>query len=297
MSEYNLNYLAKCLKDTFILRIDLYPRQSADGSYACIKKPLSHRHVVVHLQGKMTMGTYVLSEKSEARFIVFDADDDTQFDQLKEISTRLSHQRVPTYVESSRRGGHMWLFFKEEVSGIDARIFGEGICNVFGISDIEMFPKQDFLVDGPGSLIRLPFGIHCKSGKVYGFIGSNGEDLAKTIEDQVILLSKYKSVLTDAFEEYWQIGKAYRKTGKNFSNRNGKDKFRISDRIKAEIGTIDFISKYVELSPSGRGLCPFHDDHKASFSVNIEKNYWKCFAGCGGGSVVDFWMMWRNIDF
>ncbi len=43
------------------------------------------------------------------------------------------------------------------------------------------------------------------------------------------------------------------------------------------------MSKYLELPPTGKGLCPFHDAHRASLSVNIEENYWHCFAGCTGG--------------
>ncbi|MHA2433799.1 MAG: CHC2 zinc finger domain-containing protein, partial [Candidatus Thorarchaeota archaeon] len=31
--------------------------------------------------------------------------------------------------------------------------------------------------------------------------------------------------------------------------------------------------------------------------VNDEGNYWHCFAGYGGGSVIDFWMNWRECDF
>ena len=45
------------------------------------------------------------------------------------------------------------------------------------------------------------------------------------------------------------------------------------------------------------GLCPFHDDHHPSFGANDAENYWHCFAGCGGGSVIDFWMKWRKCDF
>jgi DNA primase len=44
-------------------------------------------------------------------------------------------------------------------------------------------------------------------------------------------------------------------------------------------------------------LCPFHNDQHPSLGVNAEKNYWYCFAGCGGGSVIDFWMKWRGCDF
>ena len=71
----------------------------------------------------------------------------------------------------------------------------------------------------------------------------------------------------------------------------------LSERIKASVSVYDFVGRYVELSPTGRGLCPFHDDRRASFSVNIAENYWYCFAGCGGGSVIDFWMKWRDQSF
>jgi hypothetical protein len=35
-----------------------------------------------------------------------------------------------------------------------------------------------------------------------------------------------------------------------------------------------------------QGFCPFHDDRQRSLSVNLDKGAWKCFAGCGGGSIV-----------
>jgi DNA primase len=45
------------------------------------------------------------------------------------------------------------------------------------------------------------------------------------------------------------------------------------------------------------GRCPFHEDRKASFGVNREGNYWHSFAGCGRGTIIDFWMKWRDINF
>ncbi|MCA9911663.1 MAG: hypothetical protein KC519_23570 [Anaerolineae bacterium] len=69
-----------------------------------------------------------------------------------------------------------------------------------------------------------------------------------------------------------------------------------SERIKNRISVHDFVSQYVELDRNGKGLCPFHDDHVYSFGVNVQGNYWHCFAGCGGGSVIDFWMRWRKLN-
>lgn len=28
-----------------------------------------------------------------------------------------------------------------------------------------------------------------------------------------------------------------------------------------------------------------------------DENYWSCFAGCGGGTIIDFWMRWSALDF
>ena len=44
-------------------------------------------------------------------------------------------------------------------------------------------------------------------------------------------------------------------------------------------------------------LCPFHDDHSPSFSVNLVTGLWTCHAGCGGGNVIDFVMKHKNISF
>ena len=57
----------------------------------------------------------------------------------------------------------------------------------------------------------------------------------------------------------------------------------------------------VKLKPtsSGKlmGLCPFHDDHNPSLFVDTEKGYWRCFAGCGSGSVIDLMMKAEGSDF
>jgi hypothetical protein len=43
--------------------------------------------------------------------------------------------------------------------------------------------------------------------------------------------------------------------------------------------------------------CPFHEDRVASLSVNVHKRVWKCFAGCGGGSVIDLIMKAEHLSF
>lgn len=62
----------------------------------------------------------------------------------------------------------------------------------------------------------------------------------------------------------------------------------------------DVISQYVNLKKAGSsyvGLCPFHNEKTASFSVSPQKGIFHCF-GCGeGGNVIHFMMKIENIPF
>jgi hypothetical protein len=55
----------------------------------------------------------------------------------------------------------------------------------------------------------------------------------------------------------------------------------------------------IELRTAGgeyMGLCPFHDDHDPSLSVNAEKGVWHCF-GCGkSGNYHSFLEEWRALQ-
>ena len=62
----------------------------------------------------------------------------------------------------------------------------------------------------------------------------------------------------------------------------------------------DVVSQYVNLKKAGNsyvGLCPFHNEKTASFSVSPQKGIFHCF-GCGeGGNVIHFLMKIENMPF
>lgn len=72
----------------------------------------------------------------------------------------------------------------------------------------------------------------------------------------------------------------------------------IIEQIKDTVDIVDVIGEHVELKRSGgefRGLCPFHDERRASFGVNPSKGAFFCF-GCGsGGSVIRFVQDFHNL--
>jgi hypothetical protein len=287
--------LATGLTSTFVLRTDLYARQLDDGSYVCIQKPLTRWHMIAHLKGELTLGVYALDTSSQARFIVFDADDVLQFEKLAQAAGKLACLGASGYLEASRRGGHLWLFLPELMPGKHAREFGKGLALVYNLGGIELFPKQSLLKNGPGSLVRLPFGVHRKTGKRYGFLTPGGEPLAARLAAQAELLCQPQATPAPVFEAYRQLGAAQPQKAEIAPSQAAQG--QLSKRIKDSVNAQGFIGQYVQLNQHGRGLCPFHDDQKQSFSVNPEKNYWHCFAGCGGGSIIDFWMRWRKCSF
>ncbi len=72
------------------------------------------------------------------------------------------------------------------------------------------------------------------------------------------------------------------------------------DEIMQRADIVEVVGEYVQLRSRGRnlfGLCPFHNEDTASFSVNGEKQIYKCF-GCGkGGNVINFVQEIENLSF
>lgn len=74
----------------------------------------------------------------------------------------------------------------------------------------------------------------------------------------------------------------------------------IIEEIKQKVSLVETVSQYVTLTFKGGrhwGLCPFHDEKTASFTVNEEKGFYHCF-GCGkSGSVFNFLMDLEHVGF
>jgi DNA primase len=72
------------------------------------------------------------------------------------------------------------------------------------------------------------------------------------------------------------------------------------DRIRNAANVVQLVEEMTKLTPSGnrlKGLCPFHEDGEASFTVYPDQGSWHCF-GCGrGGSAFDLIMQSKGLDF
>jgi DNA primase len=72
------------------------------------------------------------------------------------------------------------------------------------------------------------------------------------------------------------------------------------DVLREQIRVSDVVGQKVKLQQRGKeyyGLCPFHQEHTPSFTVNNDKKFYHCF-GCGAhGDIVKFTMETKGLDF
>jgi hypothetical protein len=288
----------------FVGRKNDYAVQLPDGRYRRVGKPLEASDVFDHLMGTRSYGTYVTDERGCCRFAVFDADNQQGLDYLWNLHERLMSLNYPSYMESSRRGGHLWIFFTEPVRASRVRAWLAPLCP----HGVELYPKQDE-GKGYGSLIRLPLGVHRRSGKRYPFVqrGAAGPvPVALTVEETLVWLASLKRVDVPQQEP------------KQENERHTHTSFSPSPLVRSRPAPLtirqwcamhdpfDFIGHYVDLNSAGVGRCPFHwhhnnsrDEH-ASFKVyrpGVPGGYcWYCYAWQQGGSIFDFLKYYHHLD-
>lgn len=72
------------------------------------------------------------------------------------------------------------------------------------------------------------------------------------------------------------------------------------DELRARADIVQIIGQYVQLKKNGHrywGLCPFHGEKTASFSVDGERQLYYCFGCKAGGSVIQFVMDMERLEF
>ncbi|MEE8443781.1 MAG: DNA primase, partial [Alphaproteobacteria bacterium] len=75
---------------------------------------------------------------------------------------------------------------------------------------------------------------------------------------------------------------------------------RFLDDIRDRAGLVDIVGRRVKLTRKGRehsGLCPFHNEKTASFTVSEDKGFYHCFGCAAHGDVIAFVMNTENLSF
>src|SRR5436853_128659 len=116
---------------------------------------------------RQTLGTYAINEQNQCSFAVFDSDASTGLFDLADVQINLTMNGIESYLEMSRRGAHLWVFLSKPTSPALLRAWLLPFCP----AGVKFYPKQEAASwEHPGSLIRLPLGVHLRSGQRYPYV-------------------------------------------------------------------------------------------------------------------------------
>ncbi|KAA6348315.1 UvrABC system protein B [termite gut metagenome] len=150
---------------------DYNRHKSSGGTFANYSKKeyLSFNDTVLkeHFLGKSTIGIYPLLSDNTSFFIAADFDEDNWQESILKLYKICKEVELPAAIERSRsgNGGHLWLFFEENIPAFQSRkimfelLLQSGIVSKFEKepSFDRLFPNQDsHSGKGIGNLIALP---------------------------------------------------------------------------------------------------------------------------------------------
>ena len=187
----------------FAGREDTHARQWVDpvrgSGYSPVRKPLTPERLRAHLAGTETLGVYLLRSDCTVTFFVLDLDirgkvlesaagDRARLDALAvavreagiELHRRVSALGLPTLLaDSGYKGCHLYGFLECPLPAADVVRLGKMLRRALSPADrslhLEFFPKA--AQPGPGglgNLVKLPLGIHQRTGRRAWLLDPNG---------------------------------------------------------------------------------------------------------------------------
>jgi hypothetical protein len=194
-------------------REGVYARQwakpSGESGYTPVHEPLTPAAIRNHLLGSFTAGVYPIRLDGTATFFALDLDIDKQAlqrargepayaqhlrDTLRDEGARLlgvlRHLGfAPLFENSGYKGRHFWVLLEEPETAEVLHLLGRLLLawqspQMPAGLHLEVFPKQGSVRDkgkGLGNLIKLPLGIHRRTGRRSQLLDDQGTALAEPL--------------------------------------------------------------------------------------------------------------------
>ena len=187
-------------------RENVYARQwirdGGETGYTPVREPLSVEVLRNHVLGNLTVGVYPIRLDDTVSFATFDLDLTKRSleqargeaaearrlrtlveSEARRLSEALAHYGLVGVMEDSGyKGRHIWIFFEQPEPAAVVRRLGELSLAAHGPLPLELgvefFPRQSSAGKGLGNLIKLPLGIHRRTGRRCRLLDDQGEGVA-----------------------------------------------------------------------------------------------------------------------
>ena len=171
--------------------------------YSPAASPLSPEVIAAHLSGELTAGVYLLRADETVSLIVLDLDADKPAlqaalgdrDRLCALQGAIHDEGLrllaalrdlgldPLLEDSGYKGRHLWIFLDAPTPALEAHAVAQHLAvqlvPASSLLKLEAFPKQARLSGkGYGNLVKLPLGIHRRSGRRAVLLDDDGQPIA-----------------------------------------------------------------------------------------------------------------------
>lgn len=266
---YDQSSVATYYTHLFPARNDVYSRWTPKG-WRPLREPLTPEVVIAGLTGEgPSVSGYMIAPPGVSHSVAIDFDRDDGMEQAFRMSKLMWPNDMPCYVESSRRGAHLWMTLDEVTPARVIRMALRGLLQTLDLDahdpKIELRPGTDTVADdGLGHALRLPLMPHPKTGKRGTLTGPTSIKVGKTLADVILNWETASaSALYDWAERYKppplepdQVPRAGRKPHEPWP----EDESLASDILRELWGC--------ERAAPGRSVkCPAHEDNLPSLSI------------------------------
>jgi hypothetical protein len=195
---------------------DYKKHKAAGGSFKDYSKkeysPFGDAAILNHLSGKETIGIYPLLEDNTSYFIAADFDEKNWNESILKLYQTCLNLEIPSYIERSRsgNGGHLWIFFEENLPAEQARrVMFELLREAAIISPFEkepsfdrLFPNQDLHSGkGLGNLIALPLNGNSLENGNSAFLNP---ETVEPYSNQFDVLSGFQKLKKEKFQHLYE---------------------------------------------------------------------------------------------
>jgi hypothetical protein len=261
----------------FADRRDVYSAWTPSG-WRPVREPLTPEIALAGLSGTgPSISGYMIAPGNTSHLLAMDFDTDNGWDQGIRLASFMATNGLPAYVETSRRGSHLWCILDAVAPAVAIRAAARGLMQSSGLPDdphIEVRPGSDTIGEGGlGHALRLPTMPHPKTGKRGALHTPDGERLKGSLATILLEIEYASSPALLRWGDKW----------KRPPVKHLPAEYRAAGDYPEETSTASEILRElwgVQNAAPGRSVkCPAHEDKMPSLSILRDDRRAICKAG------------------
>jgi hypothetical protein len=253
----------------FPARSDVYSAWTGDG-WRPVREPLTPEIVIAGLTGKgPSISGYMIAPGSVSHVLAYDFDTDDGLEQAFQLALFMRSEGLPAYVETSRRGAHLWVLLDKVLPAVAIRMAARGLLQGAGLPDddphIEIRPGTDrvdaewhehvrdaVVGTGLGHALRLPLMPHPKTGRAGRLMYPSGETVRGTLAEILLALDTADTTKLMVWAERWKRPPvtSLPSSHRNPHERTADDDASASELLRTLWGALDAVPGKVIACPA-----------------------------------------------